>query len=179
MGAMLPWLHNNPPDIFFTQTPPTSATPVASLPIMPVRLPCGYHVVNLRMLRVVKEESLKECLLILHRTATDCTFMARHQTCDMVGDPVLYIEFSPFKILCLGSIDLIGMNLVISDSWYKGRILQRNDRKMTIKWSENFYYGFLQRNDRKMTIYSMEFCRGIIVKMTIVTMEFCKGMIGK
>ena len=133
---MLPWLHNNPPDVFFTQTSPTSATSVASLPIMPVRLPCGYHVVNLRMLRVVKEESMKECLLILHRTATDCTFMARHQTCDMVGDPVFYIQCSPFITLCLGSIDLvlIGMNLVISESLYKGRILQSYYRKMIILW---------------------------------------------
>ena len=130
MGAMLPWLHNNPPDVFFTQTSPTSATSVASLPTMPVRLPCGYHVVNLRMLRVIKEESLKECLLILHRTATDCTFMARHQTCDMVGDPLFYIECSPFITLCLGLIDLIGMNLVILESSYKGRILQNSTVKV-------------------------------------------------
>ena len=140
MGAMLPWLHNNPPDVFFTQTSPTSATSVASLPIMPVRLPCGYHVVNLRTLRVVKEESFKECLLILHRTATDCSFMARHQTCDMVGDPVFYIQCSPSITLCLGSIGLIGMNLVLSESSYKERILQRNDRKITILWSFSYHY---------------------------------------
>ena len=41
-------------------------------------------------------------------------------------------------MLYLGSI---GMDCVISELCYKGTILQRNYRKMTIKWS--FYYNSL------------------------------------
>ena len=36
------------------------------------------------------------------------------------------------KLLCLGSI---GMDYVISGTFYKGTILQMNHRTMTIKWS--------------------------------------------
>ena len=38
-------------------------------------------------------------------------------------------------MLCLGSI---GMNLDISQLCYKGTILQRNYRKMTMNWSVSF-----------------------------------------
>ena len=41
------------------------------------------------------------------------------------------IQSIPFIKLYLGSI---GMDCVISESCYKGIILQRNYRKMTIKW---------------------------------------------
>ena len=40
-------------------------------------------------------------------------------------------QYSPFIILYLGSI---GMDRVISEPCYKETILQRNYRKMTIKW---------------------------------------------
>ena len=40
-----------------------------------------------------------------------------------------HIQFSPFKRLCLGPI---GMNHVVSESCYKGTILRRNYRKITI-----------------------------------------------
>ena len=42
-----------------------------------------------------------------------------------------------FITLYLGSI---GMDHVISESCYKGTILQRNDRKMTISWSFSYHY---------------------------------------
>ena len=35
-------------------------------------------------------------------------------------------------MLCFGSIE---MDCAISESCYKGKTLQRNDRKMTIEWS--------------------------------------------
>ena len=42
---------------------------------------------------------------------------------------VYNIQYSPFLTLCMGSI---GIDLVISESCYKGTILQMNYRKMTI-----------------------------------------------
>ena len=62
-----------------------------------------------------------------------------------------HYECSPFIMLCLGSI---GMDSVISESCYKGTILQMNYRKMTIKWlfSYNSFvkYGS-QLSSRHMT----------------------------
>ena len=51
----------------------------------------------------------------------------------------------PFKTSCFGSI---GMNLMKSESYYKGTILQRNYRKMTISWSlfYNFFVKFHGKN---------------------------------
>ena len=51
--------------------------------------------------------------------------------------PKMQIKYNPFKNLHLGSI--IEMDRVISESCYKGPILQRNYRKMTL-WS--FSYNF-------------------------------------
>ena len=53
------------------------------------------------------------------------------------------IQYSPFIMLNLGSI---GMDRDISGPCYKGTILQRNYRKMTIKWSFSYnsfvkFYG--------------------------------------
>ena len=47
------------------------------------------------------------------------------------------MQCNPFIMLCLGSIEMDG---VTSDSCYKGTLLQRNYRKMTISWS--FSYNF-------------------------------------
>ena len=47
------------------------------------------------------------------------------------------VQFSPIIRLYLGSI---GMDCVLSKSCYKGTILQRNYRKITILWS--FSYNF-------------------------------------
>ena len=46
-----------------------------------------------------------------------------------VDDAYLYVQGSPFITLCLGPIEL---DHVISEPCYKGIILQRNYRKMTI-----------------------------------------------
>ena len=48
---------------------------------------------------------------------------------------VTILQYSPFIKLCLG---FIGLDSVISESCYKGTILQRNYRKMTILWSFSY-----------------------------------------
>ena len=55
----------------------------------------------------------------------------------------MILQCSPFITLCLGSI---GIECVISESYYKGTILQMNYRKMTISWSFSYdafvkFYG--------------------------------------
>ena len=57
-----------------------------------------------------------------------------------------YVQYSPFIMLYLGSI---GMDRVISDPCYKGTILQRNYRKMTIKWSFS-YNSFVKFHGTKI-----------------------------
>ena len=47
----------------------------------------------------------------------------------------IHVQCSPFKTLYLG---FIGMDRVISGSCYKGIILQRNYKKMTISWSFSY-----------------------------------------
>ena len=49
--------------------------------------------------------------------------------------PPEVVQCISFITICLGSI---GMNGVISRSCYKGTILHRNDRKMTILWSFSY-----------------------------------------
>ena len=51
-----------------------------------------------------------------------------------------WLQCCPFIKLRLGSI---GMDCVIGTSYYKGTILQRNYRKMTIPWS--FSYNFFAK----------------------------------
>ena len=53
----------------------------------------------------------------------------------------LTIQHNPFIMLCLRST---GMGSVINEQHYKETILQRNYRKMTIKWS--FSYNFFVKN---------------------------------
>ena len=55
------------------------------------------------------------------------------------------LHCSPFIKPCLGSI---GMDRVISESFYKGTNLQRNCRKMTILWSFS-YNTFLKFHGNK------------------------------
>ena len=56
-------------------------------------------------------------------------------------DKKKHVQCGPFITLCLGSV---GMGCVISDLYHKKTILQRNYRKMTIKWSisYNFFVKF-------------------------------------
>ena len=56
------------------------------------------------------------------------------------------IQYIPFIMLYLGSI---GMDRVISEPCYKGTILQRNYRKMTIKWSFS-YNSFVKFHGTKI-----------------------------
>lgn len=46
-------------------------------------LPCGYHVVNLRLLKI-RDSLLKEALLILHRRGSDCSFIQLENACKEV-----------------------------------------------------------------------------------------------
>ena len=55
------------------------------------------------------------------------------------------LQHSPSTTLCLGSI---GIDHVISRSCYKGTILQRNYRKMTIVWSFS-YNSFVNFHGKK------------------------------
>ena len=52
---------------------------------------------------------------------------------------VKHVQFSSFIMLSLGPII---MNQVINELCYKGTILQRNYRKMTISWSWSFSCNF-------------------------------------
>ena len=56
------------------------------------------------------------------------------------------VHCSPFIGLCLGSI---GMDSVIGELFYKGAILQRIYRKMTILWSFS-YNSFVKFHDGKI-----------------------------
>ena len=53
--------------------------------------------------------------------------------------------YCPFITLCLGS----PKNGVKSELCYKGTILQRNSRKMSIKWSFS-YYQFVKFHGKKI-----------------------------
>ena len=53
----------------------------------------------------------------------------------MLAELFISVQYSPFIMLYLGSI---GMDCVISELCYKETILQRNYRKMTIKWSFSY-----------------------------------------
>ena len=57
-----------------------------------------------------------------------------------------YLQCSFFITLCLVSI---GMDCVISELYYKGTVLQRNSRKMTIAWSFS-YNSFVKFHDKKI-----------------------------
>ena len=59
-------------------------------------------------------------------------------------------------MLCLGSIE---MDCAISESCYKGKTLQRNDRKMTMEWSFSYnsfvkFDGNKNLGSHKMTVIS-------------------------
>ena len=59
---------------------------------------------------------------------------------------VTLIQCSPFITLCLVSI---GLDHYISESCYKGTILLRNNRKMTISWSFS-YNSFVKFHGKKI-----------------------------
>ena len=61
------------------------------------------------------------------------------------------IQSSPFKMLYLGSI---GMDHVISESYYTGVILQRNYRKMTMLWSFS-YNSFVKFHGKNIPIITL------------------------
>ena len=64
----------------------------------------------------------------------------------MLAELFIFIQYSPFIMLYLGSI---GMDCAISEPCYKGTILQRNYRKMTIKWSFS-YNSFVKFHGTKI-----------------------------
>ena len=55
------------------------------------------------------------------------------------------IQRSPIKMLCFGSTE---NDFVISELCYKGTILQRNYRKMTMKWPFSYYF-FVKLHGKK------------------------------
>ena len=61
------------------------------------------------------------------------------------------VQCSPFITLCLGSLEI---NCVISKSCYKGTILQRNYRKMTVIWSFS-YNSFVKFHGKKIGSHYM------------------------
>ena len=72
-------------------------------------------------------------------------------------------------MLYLGSI---GMDRVISELCYKGTILQRNYRKMTIKWSFS-YNSFVKFHGTK--IWESQNDR-VIIQFSVITRRVIKGL---
>ena len=81
-----------------------------------------------------------------------------------------YVQCSPFITIYSG---FTGMDLVISESCYKGTILQRNYRKMTILWSFS-YNSFVKFHGNK--IWKLQQARVISKSFCVITRCVIKGM---
>ena len=89
---------------------------------------------------------------------------------------LIKIQCSPFITLCLSSIG-IGMDCFICESCYKGTILQRNYRTMTILWSFS-YNSFVKFHGTKLGSHSMTVLYQICVIMRCVIKGFhCNWLI--